>query len=87
MVTGNGYSLLTSLHNWTKNWNKFPLDEVRRSTRIALKLAIAAQAVSEPLKCDGKTIVVKRHGTLNWTSVPLLQGWKFTVFAKKGGAQ
>ena len=47
------------------------LHEERRSTRVALKVAIAAQGINEPLKCDGETIVVDRHGALICTTVPL----------------
>ena len=63
------------------------MHEARRSTGVALKVAIAAQGVSEPLKGEGDTIFVNRHGALIWTSVPLLRGWMFTVCARKGGAQ
>ena len=47
------------------------LHEERRSTRVALKVVISAQGVSEPLQSDGETIVVNRHGALIQTSVPL----------------
>lgn len=45
--------------------------ESRRSTRVALKIAILVQALSDPLICDGETIVVNRHGALISSSVPL----------------
>ena len=47
------------------------LQEERRSTRVALKVVIIAEGVSEPLKCDGKTIIVDRHRALICTRVPL----------------
>lgn len=55
------------------------LDQERRSTRVALKVVIAAQGVSEPLNCDGETIVVNRHGALIWTSVPLRVEMKIEI--------
>jgi hypothetical protein len=38
--------------------------ETRRSTRVAIKVLIAAHGIREPLACDGETIVVNRHGAL-----------------------
>jgi hypothetical protein len=35
--------------------------EVRRSTRVQLKVVIEAKGVTEPLTCDGETIVVNRR--------------------------
>jgi hypothetical protein len=45
--------------------------EARRSTRVALKIVILVQALSDPLICDGETIVINRHGALISSSVPL----------------
>jgi hypothetical protein len=45
--------------------------ESRRSTRVALKIVISVQGLSEPLTCDGETITVNRHGALISLSVPL----------------
>lgn len=45
--------------------------ESRRSTRVALKIVISVQGLSELLICDGETIVVNRHGALISSSVPL----------------
>ena len=45
--------------------------ESRRSTRVALKIVILVQALSDPLICDGETIVINRHGALISSSVPL----------------
>src|ERR1700746_2550105 len=54
-----------------KETGKWPSHEERRSTRVSLKIDIAAQGVSEPLRCDGETIVVNRNGALIWTNLPL----------------
>ena len=43
----------------------------RRSTRVALKVEITAQGISEPLICDGETVNVNRHGALISSKVPL----------------
>ena len=53
--------------------------DARRSTRVPLKVVISAQAVSEPLTCDGETIVVNRHGALISGTVPLRMGLKIEV--------
>ena len=53
--------------------------DARRSTRVPLKVVISAQAVSEPLTCDGETIVVNRHGALISSTVPLRMGLKIEV--------
>jgi hypothetical protein len=53
--------------------------ESRRSTRVPLKVVISAQAVSEPLTCDGETIVVNRHGALISSTVPLPMGLKIEI--------
>jgi len=55
------------------------LHEARRSTRVPIKLIIAAQGISEPVTCDGETIVVSRHGALIWTSAPLRLEMKIEV--------
>ena len=46
----------------------------RRSTRVPLKIVIVAQSLTEPLTCDGETIVVSRHGALISSSIPLRVG-------------
>src|SRR5215831_20012742 len=46
-------------------------DSRRRSTRVPLKIVISVQGISEPLSCDGETIVVNRHGALISSDVPL----------------
>jgi hypothetical protein len=48
--------------------------ESRRSTRVPLKVIISAQGLSEPLTCDGETIVVNRHGARISSTVPLRLG-------------
>jgi hypothetical protein len=38
--------------------------EYQRSTRVRLKVVIEVQGVTEPLACEGETIVVNLHGAL-----------------------
>src|SRR5215831_13004180 len=57
-------------------WN-VPSDsalERRRSTRVRLQLAIEAQGVAEPLKCEGETEVVNLHGAFISTAIALRVG-------------
>jgi hypothetical protein len=51
----------------------------RRSTRVPLKVVISAHGLSEPLTCDGETIVVNRHGALISSTVPLRMGLKIEI--------
>jgi hypothetical protein len=53
--------------------------ESRRSTRVPLKVVITAFGVSEPLICDGETIIVNRHGALASTTLPLKLGTKIEI--------
>ena len=53
--------------------------ENRRSTRVRLKVGIEAQAVTEPLTCEGETITVNLHGALISTAVPLRVGMKIEM--------
>ena len=53
--------------------------ENRRSTRVRMKVQIAAQAVTEPLTCEGETIVVNLHGALISTATPLRVGMKIEI--------
>jgi hypothetical protein len=53
--------------------------ESRRSTRVPLKVVIAAQGLSEPLTCDGETVIVNRHGALISCTVPLRVGLKIEI--------
>ena len=51
----------------------------RRSTRVPLKVLIKAQAIGEPLLCEGETIVVNLHGALISTAVPLRVGLRIEI--------
>jgi hypothetical protein len=53
--------------------------DLRRSTRVPLKVVIVALSVAAPLTCDGETIVVNRHGARISTSVPLRVGMKIEI--------
>ena len=53
--------------------------ENRRSTRVRMEIRIAAQAVAEPLVCDGETIVINLHGALISTSIPLRVGMRVEI--------
>lgn len=52
---------------------------MRRSTRVALQLAIAAEGISEPLICDGETIVVNRHGARIFCTALLRVGMEIEI--------
>ena len=54
--------------------------DARRSTRVPLKVVISARSLSEPLTCDGETIVVNRHGALIRSTVPLAFGLKIEIY-------
>jgi hypothetical protein len=53
--------------------------ESRRSTRVPLKIIIVAQSLTEPLTCDGETIIVNRHGALISSTVPLRVGMRVEI--------
>lgn len=53
--------------------------ESRRSTRVRLKVVIEAQGITEPLTCEGETIVVNRHGALISTAVVLRVGMRIEI--------
>jgi hypothetical protein len=53
--------------------------ESRRSTRVPLKIVIMARSLTEPLTCDGETIVVNRHGALISSSIPLRVGMEIEI--------
>ena len=53
--------------------------ESRRSTRVPLKLKIAAMGCSEPLACDGETLVVNLHGALILSAVALHVGMEIEI--------
>lgn len=48
--------------------------ESRRSTRVPLRVVIEAQGITEPLTCEGETIVVNLHGALLSTALGLKVG-------------
>lgn len=54
--------------------------ESRRSTRVALKVVLAAQGIHEPLTSDGETIIVNRHGALVSCTVPLRVGMEIEIY-------
>ncbi|HET6177836.1 MAG TPA: hypothetical protein VFE61_12935 [Candidatus Sulfotelmatobacter sp.] len=53
--------------------------ESRRSTRVRLIVLIEVQGVTEPMACEGETIVVNLHGALLLTGVPLRVGMKVSL--------
>jgi hypothetical protein len=53
--------------------------ESRRSTRVRLKVRIEALGVSQPLTCEGETLVVNLHGALILTAVALRVGMKIGI--------
>jgi hypothetical protein len=55
------------------------IGETRRSTRVPLKVVVAAHGLTEPLTCDGETIVVNRHGALISSTAPLHVGLKIEI--------
>jgi len=56
-----------------------PGDSRRRSTRVVLKIVILVEGVSEPLMCDGVTLVVNRHGALISVGAPLRNELKIKI--------
>ena len=44
-----------------------------------MKVQIAAQAVAEPLTCEGETMVVNLHGALISTAILLHVGMKIEI--------
>ena len=53
--------------------------ETRRSTRVRIKIRIEASGVSEPMTCEGETIVVNRHGALISTTAGLSVGMRIEI--------
>ena len=53
--------------------------ESRRSTRVRLKVVVEAHGISEPLTCEGETLVVNLHGALILTSIALRVGMKISI--------
>ena len=54
-------------------------DSRRRSTRVVLKIVILVEGVTEPLICDGVTLVVNRHGALISAGAPLRHESKIKI--------
>ena len=54
--------------------------DARRSTRVPLRVVIEAQGITEPLTCEGETIVVNLHGAFISTAIPLSKGMKMVVY-------
>ncbi len=61
--------------------------EKRRSTRVRIKIRIDAEGVTEPLACEGETIVVNLHGALISTSIPLRVGMRIEIHVILTGAR
>jgi hypothetical protein len=59
---------------------KLRTHESRRSTRVPLKVVISAQSLTEPLTCDGETILVNLHGALISSSIPLRIGMEIEIY-------
>ncbi len=53
--------------------------ESRRSTRVRLEVVIEAQGLTDPLTCEGETIIVNLHGALILTAVPLRVGMRIEI--------
>lgn len=53
--------------------------EQRRSTRVRLKVEIVAHGVTEPLTCEGETLMVNLHGAFISTSVALQVGMRISI--------
>ena len=72
-------------HEWVtmSGMERFPqsrgLSPSRRSTRVPLKVVIKAQGITEPLTCEGETIIVNVHGALISTAIALSVGMKIEI--------
>lgn len=53
--------------------------ETRRSTRIPIRIRVQTCGVSEPISCEGETVVVNRHGALISTSLALHVGIEIEI--------
>jgi hypothetical protein len=53
--------------------------DARRSTRVPLRVVIEAQGITEPLTCEGETIVVNLHGAFISTAIPLSKGMRIKI--------
>ena len=61
------------------------VSEYRRSSRVRLKVVIEADGISEPLRCEGETVVVNLHGALILTAVALRVGMKSSIHVELTG--
>lgn len=52
---------------------------LRRSTRVSVKVAIEIEGRSEPLICEGVTVVVNLHGALISTSLAMVVGMRISI--------
>jgi hypothetical protein len=53
--------------------------ESRRSTRVPLKVVVSVEGSTNPLTCEGETIVVNLHGALLSTHVGLQLGMEVSI--------
>ncbi len=51
----------------------------RRSTRVPLKVVVSVEGSSDPLTCEGETVVVNLHGALLSTQVGLKLGMEVSI--------
>lgn len=47
-----------------------------------MKVVIEAQGISEPLTCDGETLIVNLHGALILTAVALRVGMEISIHVR-----
>ena len=60
-------------------WSKPIARESRRSTRVPLKVMVKTQGITEPLTCEGETIVVNLHEALISTAIALRVGMRIEI--------
>jgi hypothetical protein len=53
--------------------------ESRRSSRVPLKVVVSVEGSTDPLTCEGETIVVNLHGALLATKVGLQLGMEILI--------
>jgi hypothetical protein len=56
----------------------------RRSTRVALRIVISVQGLSDPVSCDAETVTVNRHGALIVSGIPLHSEVNIEIVVRKG---
>jgi PilZ domain len=59
---------------YTMSFTPPPFRRFRRSTRVALRIQLEAQAAEQRLRCEAETIVVNLHGALIETPIALSVG-------------